>query len=237
LKISQLSSDELASRLIITAVNYKEYENNNGGFPYIRKGNFAILAQVCVGEKNDAGQYTACLTVTDVMLNNWGIEKRDIFEVAADNSKRLFPTICQTLKAFIGSQSENGVLEMIDGINMSEVTVITNMQHFNGAATIFYEPEILDRIAEQYGTDRLILMPSSINQIYCLPLRNNDLFKDCKQVYSELVSLIGEKNCLADNILTYDKKGHTITEANGQTYDPDIMSDNNIMHRQMEHGR
>jgi hypothetical protein len=230
LRISQLSSEELASRLILSVINYKENENKLDGFPYVRKGSFAILAQVCVGNKNDAGQYTTCLTVTESMLNNWGVEKKELFEIAAENSRQMFPTIVQQLSEFLGSRTNRAdtlTSDMPGEIPIADVSVITNVQHFNGAATMFYDPGLLDRVAEQRGTEKLILMPSSINQIYCFPYDDKlDSLKDCRDIYADFVNLIGEDKCLADNLLIYDKQAHQITELDGQSYGLDISSEN-----------
>lgn len=108
MEIANMTSDEIASRLMLTVMNYEENKENITDFPYIRKGKFALVAQLCVGEKNDAGQYTACLTVTDSMIKQWGFQKNVLFEIAADNSRTLFPSICEPLGKISGYRSSKG---------------------------------------------------------------------------------------------------------------------------------
>lgn len=234
MKIMELGSEELVTRLMLTVINYRENEDKIQNFPFIQKGSFALLAQLCVGEKNDAGQYTACLTVTQSMLEKWGLPKEQLFEIAADNSKNLFPTIYLPMTSYFKMHGENDQVRLNDELDISEITVLTNKQHFNGAATLFYDSEVLSKIASQHGVEKLILMPSGVNQIYCVPYKNDDILMDCREIYKDLVEMINEENRLADNILSYDVKSNSITEANGESYELSV--NENYMKKQ-EHRR
>jgi len=234
MKIMELGSEELVSRLMLTVINYKENEDKIQNFPYIHKGNFALLAQLCVGEKNDAGQYTACLTVTQSMLEKWGLPKEQLFEIAADNSKKLFPTIYLPMTSYYKMQGENEQLQLNDDLDISEITVLTNKQHFNGAATLFYDSDVLAQIASQSAVDKLILMPSGVNQVYCVPYKNDDVLMDCQEIYKGLIEMINKENRLTDNILSYDVKSNSITEANGESYE---LSVNENLVKKQEHRR
>ena len=149
MEISNLSSEELVDRLILSVINYKDNEDKLDSYPVIRKGSFAVLAQLCVGEKNDAGQYTACLTVTNSMLEKWGLPKEQLFEIAADNSKKLFPVTNQPITEYLDHSYAGAAVLFPDGFDIGNISVLTNEQHFNGAATLFYDASVLDRIAKE----------------------------------------------------------------------------------------
>lgn len=233
MKISSLSTEELVSRLMIAVINFKENEDKLESFPVIRKGSFAILSQICIGEKNDAGQYTTCLTVTNSMLEQWGFPKDKLFEIAADNSKRLFPTTTQSITDYLEPSHSAESIEFPEGLELSNITVLTNEQHFNGAATLFYDSAILDEIARKNEVAKMILVPSSVNQVYCIPVTNGEEMKDARAVCDEFLQMFTDEERLAENALVYDSGTRTITETNGQTYSLDL---NEVAVRKQEHG-
>ena len=51
MKISEMTTNDLAERLIIEVINYEESADRIFNFPFIRKGSFAILPQLCIGDK------------------------------------------------------------------------------------------------------------------------------------------------------------------------------------------
>lgn len=222
MKIANMTSDEIASRLILTVMNYEENKENITDFPYIRKGKFALVAQLCVGEKNDAGQYTACLTVTDSMIKQWGFQKNVLFEIAADNSRSLFPSICEPLEKYLYMDQLKDHALMPDGVAIPNVMVLTNEYHFNGAATMFYDPEKLNEAAAMLSCEKLALMPSSVNQVYCIPQKGNDDLKSYQDLYQKFAEALGNENMLSENLLVYDTKTQTITESAGTTYALDL---------------
>lgn len=222
MEIANMTSEEITSRLIMSVINYEENKSNIAHFPYIKKGNFAILAQFCVGEKNDSGQYTACLTVTDSMLEQWGFEKKSLFDIAADNSRILFPSVCEPLEKYLDFSRSEVRMMLPDGVVIPNVMVLTNEFHFNGAATLFYDPERINHIAEQLNSEKLILMPSSVNQIYCISQKNRDDLKIFQDLYQELAEMTDKEKMLSDSILTYDANTKTVTEAIGNSYTLDL---------------
>lgn len=222
MEIANMTSDEIASRLMLTVMNYEENKENITDFPYIRKGKFALVTQLCVGEKNDAGQYTACLTVTDSMIKQWGFQKNVLFEIAADNSRTLFPSICEPLEKYLDTDHLKDHAMLPDGVVIPNVMVLTNEYHFNGAATMFYDPEKLNEAATKLSCKKLALMPSSVNQIYCIPQKGNDDLTAFQELYQKFAEALGKENMLSEDILTYDAKTRTITESTGTSYALDL---------------
>lgn len=222
MEIKNYSSQELAERLILTTINYLENEDKLDDFPYIQKGNFALLAQLCLGEKNEYGDFTACITVTNSMLNKWGIEKNIMFEIAADNSKKLFPVSYERMNDYLEKRMNDDIFELPHEFNIKDIIVLTNEKHFNGAATIFYEPDILEVICKEIDNEKMILMPSSVNQIYCMPYKDDEQLQDLQMVYKEFVLESGIEEALTNGLLTYDCETKQLTEMNGLSYSPDL---------------
>ena len=223
MKLENLEIEELSARLFLIAINYDENQEKLFAFPFERRGSFAILTQLCVGEKNNLGQYTACLTVTNNMLENWGVTKESLFCMAAENSKHLFPAEYKNITEYLDSNHCFEPIMLPDGVDVSQVFVLTNRQHFNGAATIFYAPEVLDEIAEKVHTDKVMLLPSSINEIYCMPIRNSEVVQEYEEIFSGLIDILGGEELITRKAMEYDTKTKEFSEVEGESFCRDFM--------------
>jgi hypothetical protein len=216
MKISEMTESELAQRLIITVINYNDSKERLYNFPHIHKGSFAILAQLCVGEKNINGQYTACITVTNDMLNGWGMEPEELFAYAKDNSKGLLPANAVSISSFLDNANHN----FLEGaFNIDRVLVISNDSCYNGSAAIFYAPDILDKAVEKLESKKIYLLPSSVNHMYCVPSNNGISVDELNSIFAEMTGAIENNSRVCDSILAYDSETRTITETNGESYD------------------
>lgn len=206
MKISEMKREELAERLILSVLNAEQSKERLFNFPNIIKGGFALVSQLCLGDKNMEGQYTSCITVTNDILNGWEISRPEMFELAAENSKKLFPVLVEPLENLMQSLSEDEKKYFqTDGINLPNSFVLSNKMFFNGAAAMFYEPEVLDKLAKKCKTDNLFLFPSSTNHIFCIP--SSDLLskEECMEIQKNFAS-DSEDPVLSDQIMVYDAK-------------------------------
>ena len=234
MQTDNMTSEELSSRLMITVINYEENKDKLDDFPYIQKGSFAILMQLCVGEKNDKGHYTVCLNITNSMLDKWGLDKETLFEIAADNSKKLLPVMYQTVENYLDVDVYDSLPKIAEEIDISNIVVLTNKMHFNGAATMFYDTDVLNDIAAYLKSERVILLPSSVNQIYCIPYDKNEMIHECQELFKELVTASSREDSLTKSVLTYNARNGLVTEMNGVSYGLDL---NEKVNRGVEHRR
>ena len=232
MKIAEMTKGELAERLILSVLNTDECKDRLLNFPHIEKGSFSLVVQLCLGEKNLEGKYTSCITVTNDILNGWDnslrLSKDEMFSMAIENSKKLFPIMIEPLENFLGTSGESkDVSFKTDGINLPYCLVLTNTDFYNGAAAMFYEPDALGKIAGKLKADSLYLLPSSTNHIFCIP-HSSALSKDeIKDIFSTLVSQDDEDR-LSDKILSFDAGNKMIAEPDGVTYFPALDVANNV---------
>lgn len=227
MKIADMTMEDLSERLILSVINYNESAERLLNFPHIRKGSFAVLTQLCMGDKNINGMYTTCLTVTNDMLNGWNIGKDDLFAMASANSQKLFPVISEPIANILSSEGVRKFLE--DDFDISNVMVLSNESFYNGAAALFYESDALDRIAKELNSGKVYILASSVNHMYCIPA-NAGLSEDALQdIFKELSGVVEENEKLCDSILTYDSSQKMISEAGGAAYNLSLNTEQNAI--------
>lgn len=159
----------------------------------------------------------ASVTITNDMLNLYGIEKEKLHEIAIKNSLQNEHAIFQNISEFIpelfeGDRKEalecklyGNNLYIADGEYTSRETmyVLTNSSKRFGASCIFY-PRVLESIGEIFKSDFYIL-PSSTHECIILPVSDlteiNHLIAMVKEVNATMVSA-DEK--LTDSVYFYD---------------------------------
>lgn len=234
MKISDMAEKELTEKLILEVINYEENAGQIFNFPFIRKGSFAILPQLCMGDKNLNGHYTTCLNVTNDMLNDWNIDKSKIFQLAAENSAKEFPISIEAITEFLDSNAIHTFLE--DSFDISQVYVLSNKTYFNGAAAIFY-PDALDKTATTLGANKLFILPISIDYVYCMSIDNGISENELVELSKEISKELEKENRLGDNLMIYDTANQTIKECGGDTYMVTFDLENNLQNKKVNGGR
>lgn len=234
MKISDMTTKDLAERLILEVINYDESADRIFNFPYIQKGSFAILPQLCMGDKNLNGHYTTCLNVTNDMLNGWNIEKEELFKLAAENSAKEFPMSLESITDVLRSDEVSVFLE--DSFDISRIMVLSNETYFNGAAAMFY-PGSLDQTASLLDSDRFFILPTSVNYVYCMPIDNGISKEELVALSKEVSKALEKENQLCDNLMIYDTTSKKVEEYGGDTYSVSLDQEKNLQNRKMNGGR
>ena len=234
MKISDMTTKDLAERLILEVINYDESADRIFNFPYIQKGSFAILPQLCMGDKNLNGHYTTCLNVTNDMLNGWNIEKEVLFRLAAENSAKEFPMSLESITDVLSADEMIVFLE--DSFDISRIKVLSNETYFNGAVAMFY-PGSLDQTASLLDSDRFFILPTSVNYVYCMPIDNGISKEELVALSKEVSKVLEKENQLCDNVMIYDSTSKKVEEYGGDTYPVSLEQEKNLQNRKMNGGR
>lgn len=212
---SQCDSEELDARLILSVLGYEKNKDKLIEFPYIQYGEMALLAQICVGEKEN-GKYPSCISVTKEMLERWGLSESELFEKACENSKKLMPGVLRPLDEYAEITED---LLRPDGNVAPNVFVLTNALHFNGAATLFYQPDILISLGEQLNKNVFALLPTGQNEIYCIALENKDFVKEYQILFEEFSKeQIEIDQFITKNVACFDIHRCVLEQMDGVSY-------------------
>ena len=162
----------------------------------------------------------ATITISNPMMEQWGITKEELHALSIENSRRILPPEVLPLGKMVGKIMRlNGMsgeqLDEIDELFTPEeipMFVITNDLKLNGAASIYYS-DVLKKIAEKLRDD-LYILPSSIHEVIAIPLKYGDLESLSTMVKEVNSTQVAEEEQLSDNVYLYTastKKLHIAT--------------------------
>lgn len=132
-------------------------------------------------------------------LKLWGIQEEMLYPLAAENTPRLLPLRYQHIVDVIGEDAA----ETLPG-EEPEMYVITNQEGVYGAAAVLY-PGVLKHIADQKGTDLLIL-PSSVHEMILIPCDEcSEGIDFCEMVADVNQTEVPPEDILSWSVYRYDR--------------------------------
>lgn len=171
------------------------------GTPYVPFHDMAIVFYYLV-EKDERGM--ASIKITNMEMKMWKVTIDELFELAKLNTKRLFPLKIQSM--------EECIVEMMGGCTQEEqvptsnLYVLTNQIHLNGAATILYE-NVLRDFANQMECD-FFLLPSSIHEMLLVKkdeICANEQLYFYKELVREQNMCLPKNEKLTDSVYLYER--------------------------------
>ncbi|MBE6035568.1 MAG: hypothetical protein E7222_12860 [Clostridiales bacterium] len=186
--------------------------NDFSNIPHLQKGDYILFCQYGLGKKNSLGAFDLCQTVTYGMLHSWNTDLSTLMDVAGTNSQIMFPGRLQSISS------------IDDGYQMYEnrMFVLTNNYHFNGAAALFYEPEILRNMSSAIGNKNFVLFPSGNSEIICLAIQNNMEWKGYQQLFDDFKAAVNISNGLGSKIMLMDCERNQIRQLDGVSFSPNL---------------
>lgn len=158
----------------------------------------------------------ASITVTNELLDFWGVSKDTLDQVAMENlsfESFQFQSLPSFLAKVMGiSEEEMNIFFPLMDPTAPPIYVLTNEKADHGAIGIINRP-IMDKISAELGSD-LVVLPSSIHEVLVLPFNFNEKTKDIN-VFKDMVkevnaSEVSVEEFLSDNVYVYDAKEHEL---------------------------
>lgn len=210
---------ESKDKIVFQLINATQNAEMLKGVPHREFQDLAIVYRIVVQITPHDG--IASAMITDPLAESMGLSEEDLFNLAAENTKKIFPVKIQTMAEVLkGMFEKNGmpeeiIEEMIPQDEM-QMYVITNEYNLNGAGAMLYEKELAE-LADKVGADLLIL-PSSIHEVIAIP----DMGRDPK----ELADMVREINAsqvdiserLSNQVYKYDRKERKLALATDTPY-------------------
>ena len=164
------------------------------------------------------------ILVTEDILNRVGIPAKEMFEMAQENTERLYPAVIQTMAETISEITGLPVSEFNDAPPMY---VVTNNTKSSGATVLTYNG-VIDQIRSVVGDDFYIL-PSSVNEVlaisrsYCDGFMEgglNDMVRDVN------ANVVPPDDVLSDNVYVYDSENRAISTCYSESKNIELENEN-----------
>lgn len=194
-------------KIFVAFINKQRNAEKLSDIPYTEMEDLAVIYKVLLTSSKEG---TATITVTNPMMEQWGVTKEELHALSIENSRRILPPLILPLDKMMeemmhsSGMSEEQIDEMCDELFAPEeipMFVITNDLKLNGAATIYYS-DALEKIAEKVRDD-LYILPSSIHEVIAIPSRCEELESLSAMVKEVNSTQVAEKEQLSDNVYLY----------------------------------
>ncbi len=202
--------NRVKDRICYKLVNAKRNQERLADTPCMEFYDLVLVPYILIAMDENGIQ--SCL-VKDYMLGVWDVSKETLFDLAKQNTQRLFCSRVESLKNVImgimklemSDEEADEFYEMSEDVGEAvPMYVCTNSSKMYGAGTIFYDGLLKD-FADRIGSDFYIL-PSSIHETLFIPASAGmdvELLKEMVRDVNHTEVLPNE--ILSDNVYYYDR--------------------------------
>lgn len=165
--------NRVKDRICYKLINAKQNKELLADTPYLKLHDLAIIFYVMV---SDDAEGLGTVTVRNHIMNMWNVGKEELFELAIQNTQRLFKgkvtsiadVLMEALSARLDEEYASEFFDMmVDVDDMLPMYVCTNTAKINGAGTILYNG-LLKEFADRMDSN-IYIIPSSIHETILIP--------------------------------------------------------------------
>lgn len=210
-------------RLFIKLINEEKNREMLQDIPHRMVQDLAIVYALHL---KDAFDFSGTVTVTNTLLQMWGIDEETLYTQVMLNTPRVSPAILCPLQEMmesllptaqflnappmdISEYDFDGFTIKIDNGNDMQLYIVTNKSKIFGAASLLL-PHVMEKIGEFLGS--FYVLPSSIHEVLVIPassaMETSELIGMVRQINE--TELLPEE-VLSDNIYLYDKDEKTFS--------------------------
>lgn len=207
--------NRVKDRICYRLVNAKRNQERLSDTPCIEFYDLVLVPYILIAMDEEGIQ--SCL-VKDYMLGVWDVSKETLFDLAKQNTQRLFCSRVESLKNVMmdimkPEMSEEDADEFCEMMEDAEeavsMYVCTNSSKMNGAGTIFYDGLLKD-FADRIDSDFYIL-PSSIHETLFIPASVGMEVEFLKELVRDVNHTgVLPHEILSDNVYYYDRNSDRV---------------------------
>ena len=211
--------DKIKEKIVCKLINEEANQQFLQDKPYSKLEDLAVVYQILMDK---TGEGTATITITDNLMDGYGITLEELHDQALQNMDTLQPhsfkgmneTVAEMIAVDIARDQNIGMdeakemaMQMMPDIP-DTMFVLTNDTKVNGAAAILND-DIRQEIAEKVGD--FYMLPSSIHETLIIPKDAGMEFKELEQMVQEVnQKQVAPGERLSDHVYEYDAKEHEL---------------------------
>ncbi len=202
LKYLQLTDYEQArERICVRLINTDKNREMLEEIPSVPFLDLSVVFYVLFS--NGAEQYQT--TVTDVLMDEWGKDSRELIKTACENTKRLNPMSVTGLDKML----EDVLPEECRTEGIPDISVVSSETGRFGAVYML-DTSMLARIAERMDDD-LFIIPSSVHEVLLVPMSSADREELDRTVKSVNATALSESDYLSDHAYVFLRETGKVT--------------------------
>lgn len=193
--------DSVRDFIIMMLVNRELNSEMLTKAPYIPFEDLAIVFR-WLAVKSPESIGTSLVTNRDI--RRWGVNIRELYDVASENTRRLFPEHVENLVSLLMRQYGIDVKkdEPAENDPEKDLYIITNSHYTNGATAMLY-PGVLAKCADMLDGD-IYIIPSSIHEVLFVKAGNGVDAKDITEcIILANKNVVKKSEKLSDNLYIY----------------------------------
>lgn len=208
-----LDFESCKDRIVFRLVSFPRNKSIASKVPYLAFLDMMITFHVVMQQtKEEIGS----VRITREIAKRWNIDTEQLFEIARQNTPRLFPVKVCSMFAMMTQMMEEA-MEELETIPITEELsdakqepyVVTNTMGINGAAVILYQG-VLEMIADKTDGDYYIL-PSSIHEVLAIPAKDDISQEELAKMVCEVnATCVLQEEILSGSVYYYDSNEHKI---------------------------
>lgn len=176
----QRVSRPVTERLYLYPVDYRANRAELLNFPHIQKGGEALICLLETADDADGpAGYTA---VSNETAQSFGMGRQRLFEEAADNTRRKYPSILSSAWEITGSRQ---------AAFLPEIYVLSNNSGFCGGAALYYDADVLQNLFKEKdaviaaAADAVFMIPGSAQELQEYERVLEEIKKECMKKTSQ----------------------------------------------------
>ena len=180
-------------------VNTKEYSDQLNSIPHVDFFDLSIIFYCILDINNDS---CMSFTITNNIMELWGINKDTLYEIAQRNLPELLPLEVNSIIQVITSETQdfNSTDEIIKNLPNEQMYVVTNKYRKNGFVNIFC-PDLLKTFSNRFGS--FYILPSSTDESLFVPISTNVELIDLKRIVRDANESVVEPDLFLSNSVYY----------------------------------
>ena len=192
--------NNVKSRICCKLINKENNKEMLQNIPYTTFYDLAVILIIDFGKDDDARM---SVKVTNKILSLWNKTFDELYQLAMENTERMFPAKFRDM-AEIMAEISGMPVEMFQGNDMS-MYVLTNESGINGATCLLY-PNVLGNIAAIMESD-FVILPSSLHEVIIQPILPEITVDDLNEIITEINQKeVADEDVLSDHAYIYRRE-------------------------------
>lgn len=214
--------DYVRDKILYRLINTQRNSLILGKIPHRDFIDLSVVYYCCVSSGN--GGEVAAVPIQNAHMKHWGVDENELYRLASDNIKRIFPTVIKKMSDFLdelfygGTNGSDGFAAGLDEEDSAEETdsmdsrmyVVSNGKRIFGAAGML-DPEALRDFAKKNGA--FYIIPSSVHEILFVPeyigIDKEKLIEIVRDVNETQISF---EEFLSDSLYRYEPDDSSIVK-------------------------